>query len=122
MTLTVGQQLYYVPSQRRAEPGFVTVTKVGRKWAEIGPNRRVNMETMALDGGGYSSPGTCYLSKEEHDAEVELRDTWARFRELMDGCYGVPDGIRPSQIENAARALFGRSVLKHPPTAAGEQK
>jgi hypothetical protein len=34
--LTVGQLLYYVPHDTRwSKPQFVTVTKVGRKWAEM---------------------------------------------------------------------------------------
>lgn len=48
MKLEVGQQLWYVPrnGRRRAE-GYVTVLKVGRKWAQLDCRERINIETLA---------------------------------------------------------------------------
>lgn len=56
--LQVGQQLWYVPNDsRRGEARFVTVTQVGRKWAQISPTSRISIETLAVDAGRLSSPG-----------------------------------------------------------------
>lgn len=72
--LVEGQTLWFVGASLgnfRNLMGPVTVTKVGRKWAELrggaaiaGLGRyRLNVETLAVDGAGYSSPGRCYLSR-----------------------------------------------------------
>lgn len=118
MTLQVGQQLWYVPNKRPGQPYFVTVLKVGRKWAEIGHRRRISIEGLFVDGGQYSSPGRCYLSKEDHEKEVALNSAWARFMEMARYA-NRPEGVRLSQIENAARSLFGKSVLPASPVADG---
>ena len=115
MELKVGQTLWYVPNERRGMPHHVTVLKVGRKWADIGHGRRISIETLCVDGGEYSSPGTSYLSKEDHDKEVALNKAWRRFMDMARYA-NRPQGVRLSQIENAARSLFGKSVLDSPPT------
>jgi hypothetical protein len=103
--LTVGQELWLVPDRGLARA--VKVVKVGRKWADLDNRGRVDMATMALDGGEYSSPGRCYLSRDEHDREVELRIAWAYFAGLVcDHRRTPPEGVSVSQIENAQRALF----------------
>lgn len=119
MKLTVGQTLWYVPSGRHGNPHEITVEKVGRKWATCSRFLRIDMETLAADGGNYSSPGSCYLSKADHDAEVALEETWKRFRDLVDRQWHCPEGVRISQMENAARALFKTSV--QPPTTSEKQ-
>lgn len=59
----------------------MTVNKVGRKWAAIDMHMRIDINTLAADGGNYSSPGQCYLSKEAYEAEVLLNETWDRFKD-----------------------------------------
>jgi hypothetical protein len=78
----VGQELYLQYHERRfTQNRPVFVSKVGRKWIHFDDGRyRFNPESMRVDGGGYSSPGTVYMSKEEHDAEMDKRDAWDRFR------------------------------------------
>lgn len=111
MTLVVGQKLWYVPSDKRGQPHAVTVLKVGRKWADLDyARRRISIKTLRADGGQYSSPGRCYLSQAEYEAEVALDKAWTKFRDLVYHRSRKPD-IRISQIENAARALFGASIL-----------
>lgn len=103
--LTVGQELWLVPDRGMARA--VKVVKVGRKWAELDNRDRVDMNTMKLDGGEYASPGQCYLSREVHDREVELRIAWAYFSGLVcDHRHGPPEGVTIAQIANAQRALF----------------
>lgn len=117
MTLKIGDRLWYVPGNRNGSPRHVTVLSVGRKWADIGGGTRISIETLKADGGKYTSPGTCYPSKEEYEAEQALDRAWRRF-ENMVRYSSCPAGIRMSQIENAARALFGKSVLEQPQPGA----
>ena len=81
--LKEGQKLWFVGctmSNHRKERGEVTVTKVGRKWADITGtlNGRIDVETFAVDGKGYPSPGKCYESedawKEKEEADTLWRD------------------------------------------------
>lgn len=70
MTLTVGQKLWYVPGERLGAPSAVTVTKVGRVWAEFDGGRGGRCEIagmMRVDGGAYGWNGRCYISKREHE-------------------------------------------------------
>lgn len=63
---TEGQTLWLVPSRYRhsGEPREVTITKVGRKWLTLNNGYRAAVDGLALDGGEYSSPGVCYLTRE----------------------------------------------------------
>jgi hypothetical protein len=101
--LTVGQKLWFVPYQRRVEAHEVIVEKVGRKWASIG-YYRINIDTLKVDGGQYSSPGACYLSKEAYEAEIKLNQEWDAFRRLVDANY-APKGITIERIKEAINIL-----------------
>lgn len=106
MKIHVGQQLYWVPSQPYAySKGMTTVTKVGRKWAELDNRYRIDIRTMVADGGGYSSPGRCYQSQEEHERIVEEQRTWSTFRDKIANKYRCPDGITTEKIREAAKVL-----------------
>lgn len=109
MTLTVGQTLWYVPHQRyesgRDRGTEVTVIKVGRKWADL--NRgipRISIQTMQADGGQYSSPGRCYLSRDEWLAEITLNAIWRDFASRIGG-QSPPDGVTEDAIRQAAELL-----------------
>lgn len=106
MSLQVGQRLYYVPSQGRITPSFVTVAKVGRKWATLDSGRRINLETLRADGGGYSSPGSCWESKQAYEAEVALRDAWSGFKRRMDREYTKPAHLTLADIEEISKRIF----------------
>ena len=101
--LTVGQKLWCVPSQRRGSPHEVTVEKVGRKWANIGYRDRIDIETLRIDGGEYSSPGTCYVSKQAYEDEIKLGQAWEAFRRSID--YSTPKGITIERIQEAQKIL-----------------
>ncbi len=84
--IQVGQKLWRVASRRRGGNGFeVTVSKVGRKWAELDgyATGRIDLETLCVDGGNYMSPATCYLSRESYEAECTLRAANAEFKVRM---------------------------------------
>lgn len=96
MSLVVGQELWFVrmanlhhhPNDREFP---VTVTKVGRKWAELSSHGRVDKTTMWVDGHGYtSSPGRCWSSKEAWEHERGRCLAWRRLQQVMRESSGTP--------------------------------
>lgn len=106
--LSVGQRLWYVPSQHRWQSAsYVTVKKGGRKWAELERGfSRIALDSLYADGGQYSSPGRCYLSKEEHDQEVERQTAWSSLKRRLDAQYRCPDGVDSEDIRKVYSLLF----------------
>jgi hypothetical protein len=107
--LKVGQKLWLVyHERRRGEPCEVEVVKVGRKWATLNRNRgRIDIETLHLDGGHYSSAGRCYLFKEQYESERDLSIAWVGFkREIHDMSGVAPKGVTIEKIKQA-RELLG---------------
>lgn len=101
----VGQTLYFVYRDRRmGSPRGVTVTRVGRKWAEIGGRLRIDVSTWEADGGDFMPPGQCYASKDEYDAEVRLANAWLLLRNNMPT--RPTGGVTIDDIAKAA-ALLG---------------
>jgi len=100
--LKVGQELYCVWRYRKVCM-MVAITKIGRKWAEIG-NDRVCLDSMIIDGGpSYGTSGHAYLSKEEHDNEMALADAWQRFSKGVS--YSLPEGMTLPKLAKAAELL-----------------
>ena len=107
--LQVGQKLWYVPHRhhRRGEPYEVEVTKVGRKWATVGEGwrqERIDLETMQADGKGYSSPGTCYLSREHYETEQERLAAWSQLTKALQYSR-CPAGVTTEGIKQAMQLL-----------------
>lgn len=101
--LIVGQELWFSPEDRRGgAKGYpVRVIQVGRKWAKLDGSGRVNMETMWIDGEGYSSPGRCWLSQEAWLAEEARQKAWSDLRKIVDRKYQAPDDISEQNIKSA---------------------
>jgi hypothetical protein len=107
--LTVGQQLWFVPSQRRCGSAeYVTVEKIGRKWATISNGYRIDLETLTADGGQYMSPGACWTTKEEWEAATERHQAWFNFRAAAGVQYQPPDGFTTEEI-NVLLARLNKS-------------
>ena len=107
--LQVGQKLWFVERGRRyaRRDGEVTVSKDGSRWAEIEKGReRIDLQTLCVDGGRYSSPGTCYLTREEHEREVALRAEWSVFRRDVEKRLDPHSGLTVAAIKQA-RAVLG---------------
>ena len=102
-TLEVGQELWYAPNDTRYEAKAVTVTKVGRKWATLDNYNRVDMETMEIDGGGYSSPGTCYLDRKVYEEQCRADKLLTKFYRKLG--YYVKQGVTAEDILQAAKLL-----------------
>lgn len=104
--LKVGQKLFYVVSVNRSRNGsneiWLSVIKVGRKWATLsGYNQRIDLETLEMDGGDYSSPGRCYLSEGEYWSQRELKKCWSTLTNAIHH-RTVPDGIDTETIREFA--------------------
>jgi len=87
----VGKKVWYVPNgyghDARNGGRELTVTKVGRKYAEL--TGEYTYHTCKVELGkvdveserkGYSSPGRLYASKEEHEVQVQLDKEWSDFQ------------------------------------------
>ena len=102
--LTVGQELWYVSRRRYSTNKWVTVTKVGRKWATLDTGQRIDIETWEVDGGGYTSIARCYLSVGECEDERELEDLWRLLRDRTSR-FTVPDGLTAEDVRKAMALL-----------------
>ena len=107
MKLEVGQKLYFDPHQRYYEymRGEVTVTKVGRKWAELSNGRRISIETMLVDSSGYVSIGRCWLSEDEYAAAKELAVAWNCLRRVVADTHGRPRNISATAIKQMIETI-----------------
>jgi hypothetical protein len=106
--IEVGQKLWFVPAQRYAgAPREIAVTKVGRKWAYTDEGRadRFDVNTLALDGHGYNSPGRLYLRREDHALEVEVSAEWSKAAASMRNKYRAPEGVSVADIKAAVKLL-----------------
>src|SRR3990172_3755523 len=104
--LQKGQTLYWVWHEPRKGPSnhIVTIDSVGRKWAVVeGAKYRVSMDTLIVDGGNYSSPARCYLSRESYESEKALKMEWEHLARSMNG--RIPAGVTVDDVCEARRLL-----------------
>lgn len=110
-SLGTGCELWYVPDSGLGLPHQVSVGKVGRRWAEIGPRLKVDLETLRVwSNNGQHSWGQCYTRREEYERTTWLGKAWRIIRDNID--WSPPDNITPEQIEQIASILG----LKLPPS------
>lgn len=113
MKLEAGMTLWYVRRGR----GFndmppedlgceVRVVSVGRRWAALDNDVRIDMATLAADGGDYQSPGQCYVSQVAFQDHVRLNMAWHELRRLVQWETRPPKGVTLAQVHNAMRSLF----------------
>lgn len=104
MTLTVGQNLWWVPQNgRHSSPGNVTVVRVARKYAYLDNGYRIYNDSLMADGGQYSAPGYCYLSQEAYEHTQALNSAWSDLQ--RDVRYMREPGVTLEQIKEARRLL-----------------
>jgi hypothetical protein len=105
--LTVGQTLLFeaAPHSNSRGRGTVTVTAAGRKWAEIEGfcTGRISLDTLEVDGRGYSSPGRCYLSKEDWMMTEGRNRAWDALRSSLQR--SPADEVTCDKIIEAASLL-----------------
>ena len=108
MKIKAGDKLYYIPTRNGARDGrYLTVVKVGRKWAQLDNSERrplrIDVNTLWADGGNYSSPGRCYVSKEGYLAEERANYLCRELARRIG--YHPNDGVTISDIQEAAKLL-----------------
>lgn len=113
--LKVGDKLWRVAGDYGRPPVLgrpATVAKIGRKWATLDgwQNERIDLETLVIDGGQYSSPGRCYHSRVAYENERLLKKHWEDFVSRLARS-SPPDGVTLQWLE-AARRDLGLPPLK----------
>lgn len=101
----VGDKFWWVSSDNKRTQREVTVEKVGRAWLTLSNGHRVDKVTLKADAGGYNSPGTCWLSKEEYERSVRLQVAWTTLSRKLRDSWGVPDNVTLEDIKAAAMYL-----------------
>lgn len=86
--LVIGQKLWFVTSTNRSRWGandyYVSISKIGRKWVYVKHTEggydkgRIGIDDLRMDGGDYTSPGECYISKESYEKEKHRNVVWER--------------------------------------------
>jgi hypothetical protein len=97
------------------EPREVTVAKIGHKWITLEGRRpiRIDRKTMYADGGVYTSPGRCYLSKAEYEAEERRRDRWRLIANRAGNIWNKPDHITDADLDDLERILRVECTDRH---------
>lgn len=77
----VGKKYYYVPSDKRENPRYVEVSKIGRKYVHF-KNEELYAE---LDGDylilkNYGARGSLYLNEKHYEAYCILQDYWSQLK------------------------------------------
>ena len=98
--LKAGQELYLVPSRNRGNPRRVVIEKVGRVWATLAGygEGRIDMDTLLVDGGDYSSPGVCYLSEEDYLKQKAKSRLWEKIQREVSNTYRPKIGYESMMI------------------------
>lgn len=108
----VGQQLYYVPSdRRRGVPIHVVVSKVGNRWVyfnHLHTEFRFSPSDMRVDGGDYSSPGMVYLDKAAHEELVSRNRAWDAVRQCVAGTYTCPRFLTAADLDTLTEMLVDK--------------
>lgn len=103
--LVVGQKLWWVASNNQKTQYEVEVVKVGRKWATLDIDHKIDLEDWVADGGLYAPPGKCYASKEEYESECTLLNSWKELRQMVNSQHKPPKGINLEKIEQIKTIL-----------------
>jgi hypothetical protein len=104
--LTVGQSLFFVfHENRHASTKTVTVRSIGRRWANLDNNTRIDMANLRADGGGFTSPGSAYLTEGHYREEVSIRDAWDSLSRRLCCLYSMPAGLTVEKMDQIAGLL-----------------
>jgi hypothetical protein len=101
----VGDKLWWVSSDNKRTQREVTIEKVGRAWLTLSNRHRVDKVTLKADAGEWTSPGTCWLSKEAYEHRARLEQSWGVLRRAVSNTWNVPDDVTLEDIKAAAMYL-----------------
>lgn len=79
----------------------VTITRVGRKWAELDDRSRFDVKTLKIDNRGFGQEYRVYLSREDYDTERTVTRLWRDLGYRLQS-YQVP----PYMTVQTLRAIF----------------
>lgn len=100
---TVGQELYFVPSRKGAEPRIYTIAKVGRQYLTLNNRMRAPINTLFIENFGQ-----LYLSEEHYQQQKAINDAWHKLLNRIDKLHrNAPKGITLEAIEQAEKLIFG---------------
>lgn len=118
MTLVEGQKLWLVYNDRRyGQSREVVVSKVGRKWADIGLRNRINVDTLIIDGD--PSPGRCYPDRDAYEQSAYRARLWDMLRDRVSRQYRAPSDLTMDDILAAAKLLgIDLSTVEKPEQAS----
>lgn len=109
---TLGKTVRFVCSGLWAKPCELVVCAIGRKWVSLRypdspvSRYRVEIGSVEIDGGEYSSPGRVYESEAAYREEQELRQAWDKFAgHIANHRHRVPAGMTQEKIAEATRIL-----------------
>ena len=103
MEYKVGQQLWFVPTDRRwGTSYFLTIEKVGKKWIHFPNNRKAEIENLLVMSGDHSL-GRCYVSKDDYEASQKIIRYWTALRSSIH--WNPTPGISVEDIEKACELL-----------------
>lgn len=106
MDYTLGQELYWEYSEyshMKGKSEMVRITKIGRRWIGLSNGHRADASTLWADGGKYSSPGRCFLSRDSREEERNRDAAWTALRNKMS--FRSPEQVSAADIAQAARLL-----------------
>ena len=101
----VGDTLWWVGNDNARSQKEVTIVKAGRTWLHLNNGHRLCPNTLLVDGKGYSSPATCYVSQETYKAHLGRNQAWEKLRRKLDGKHRVPNGLSTENINKALELL-----------------
>ena len=110
MTLTPGQDVWYVPTRGNARA--LTVEKVGRKWVTFteADQKRVAIGSVEVEVQGFGRVGILYPSREAWVEKGRIDAAWFDVQRDLYRKTSRPAGVTLEDI-NAARRLLGLEVL-----------
>lgn len=86
--IKVGDTLWYVKRRNGYNDECeVTVIKVGRKWATISTNERMDLESMSVEAPYYAGHTQCYTTKQDYANEQEAKEKWEIIRGKIEFTY-----------------------------------
>ena len=101
----VGDKLWWVGSDNKRTQREVTIEKVGRVWLTLSNGHRVDKVALKADAGEWTSPGTCWLSKEAYEHCARLDRAWDALRRAVNNTWYIPDNVTLEDIKAAAALL-----------------
>lgn len=104
--LKIGATFWFVPSERRSGGKEVVVCQVGRKWATLSNDFRIDLKTGEFECQeyGHSIPGDLYESEAQWQDAVARDVAWGKLKRDLEHAR-ASGGVTAEAIEQARRLL-----------------